>query len=49
MIREIDGQFGYEVANLPAVWIDAPWPLEVMSDRELVELVRAELEPRRRR
>lgn len=37
-ICEVDGQFGFEVAGLPAVWIDAPWPLEAMSDRELVEL-----------
>ena len=45
-IREVDGQFAFEVAGLPEVWIDAPWPLEVMSDRELIELVRSELEPR---
>ena len=45
-VREVDGQLGFEVSGLPAVWIDAPWPLEVLSDQELVELVRSELEPR---
>ena len=46
-IREVDGQFGFEVAGLPAVWIDAPDALEQMTDAELVELVRSEAEPRR--
>lgn len=45
-VREVDGQLAFEVAQLPPVWIDAPRALEEMSDGELVELVRAELEPR---
>ena len=45
-VREVDGQLGFEVAGLPAMWIDAPGPLEQMGDVELVELIRAELEPR---
>lgn len=45
-VREVDGRFAFEVASLPAVWIDAPGPLDVLSDQELIELVRAEVEPR---
>lgn len=30
-VREVDGQLGFEVAGLPAVWIDAPAPLAEMS------------------
>lgn len=45
-VREIDGQFGFEVADLPPVWIDAPRELHEMSDRELIELARAASEGR---
>lgn len=43
-VREVDGRFGYDVAGLPTVWIDAPRPIDELSDSELVELVRSELE-----
>ena len=48
-IREVDGMFGYEIVgrrDLGPEWVDAPRPLEEMSDVELMELLRAELEPR---
>lgn len=45
-VWEVDGRLGLEVARLPLIWIDAPRALEELSDVELVELVRSELEPR---
>ena len=45
-VRELDGQLACDVAGLPTVFVDAPGPLEEMSEREIVQLIRSELEPR---
>lgn len=48
-IYELDGMLGYEIVghrDLGPEWVDAPRPLEEMSDVELMELLRSELEPR---
>lgn len=48
IVHEVDGQLAFVIADLPPMFIDAPRPLEEMSDVELEQLLRTELEPRGR-
>ena len=46
VVEHADGTLGCTVANLPPVYVDAPRALDEMSDAEVTELIRAEVEPR---